>query len=136
MLGWKALADTVDAVYATMPDQQNTMVICDNYGETGAINYYRRNKNLVACSFHADYANWITYNEPIKNVILVKETYYDRDRQRLEEKPLFDTVYLAAQRINPYAREDTISIYVLRGAKTDISKRIKEEQTEELNSWR
>ena len=34
---------------------------------------------------------------------------------------LFDTVYLAVQRINQYAREDTISIYVLKGAKTDIN---------------
>jgi hypothetical protein len=55
----------------------------------------------------------------------------DEDKGRQEEIPLFDTVYLAAQRINPFAREDTISIYVLRGAKVDVNKRIKQEADEE-----
>jgi hypothetical protein len=60
-------------------------------------------------------------------VILVKEDAYDDEKDRYKEIPIFDTVYLAAQRINQYAREDTISIYVLKGAKVDINEIIKDD---------
>jgi hypothetical protein len=59
-------------------------------------------------------------------MVLVKETCHDTDRDRNQEIPLFDTVYLATQRINQYAREDTISVYVLKDAKADINKILKD----------
>jgi hypothetical protein len=37
---------------------------------------------------------------------------------------------LAAQRVNRYARENTISIYVLKNAKVDVNKIIKEDVEE------
>ena len=126
MLGWKQLAIAVDSIYATLPHPEQTLVLCDNYGQAGAINYYATNKKLKASSFHADYLNWLDYSKPIRDVILVKEAD-DGDRERKTEVPLFDTVYLAGKRINPYAREEEISIYVLRGAKVDVNRRIKEE---------
>lgn len=129
MLGWKELAIKTDSVFSRLPDPEHTLVLCDNYGQAGAINYYKKNKQLVAASFNADYIHWLRYDREIKDVILVKEAG-DEDKGRQEEIPLFDTVYLAAQRVNPYAREDTISIYVLRGAKVDVNKRIKEEADE------
>jgi len=52
------------------------------------------------------------------------------------EKPeisLFDSVYLACKRINSFAREPEISIYVLRGAKVDIMQRIIAERNEKKN---
>jgi hypothetical protein len=48
---------------------------------------------------------------------------------------LFDTVYMAAQRINVFAREDTISIYVLRGAKVDINQRLQAEAEAKRRRW-
>ncbi|MNF10937.1 hypothetical protein D3C80_2120330 [compost metagenome] len=65
-------------------------------------------------------------NKKFTDVILVKE-FDDEDKKRKEEIPLFDTVYLAGKRINQFAREPEISIYVLRGAKVDIRKRIIDE---------
>jgi hypothetical protein len=62
----------------------------------------------------------------ITDVILVKEMD-DEDKQRTKEIPLFEKVYLADKRINPLAREQEISIYVLRRAKIDVQKRIQEE---------
>ena len=126
MVGWKELANKVDSVCAQLPNPDNTLILCDNYGQAGAINYYKRNKKIIAESFNADYINWLRYNRQIIDVVLVKESD-DEDKNRKIEIPLFDTVYLAAQRVNKFAREDTISIYVLRGAKVDINKRIKEE---------
>jgi hypothetical protein len=131
MLGWKELAVKVDSVGGTLPDLEHTLILCDNYGQAGAINYYTKNKKVVAHSFNADYINWLPLEMKIKDVILVKEDN-DDDKERKTEIPLFDTVYLAGKRINKLAREPEISIYVLRGAKVDVSKRIKDEMESKL----
>jgi hypothetical protein len=132
MLGWKELAIKVDSIYAEMPDPAHTLILCDNYGQAGAINYYTTNKNIVASSFSADYVNWLDLDKKITDVILIKEKD-DEDKKRKEEIPLFDTIYLAGQRINNFAREDTISIYVLKGAKTDINKKLEYEANRRKN---
>ncbi|WP_281323729.1 glycosyltransferase family 39 protein [Flavobacterium sp. IMCC34518] len=132
MLGWKELAIKVDSVVATLPDLEHTLILCDNYGQAGAINYYTTNNKVVAHSFNADYINWFLLDKKIKNVILVKEEN-DDDKDRKTEIPLFDTVYLAGKRINKFAREPEISIYVLRGAKVDVNKRIKDEMERKKN---
>jgi len=130
MLGWKELAIKVDSIWAELPDPEHTFILCDNYGQAGAINYYTKNKKMVANSENDAYINWLSLDNRIEDIVLVKENYYDKDRDRKRETQFFDTVYLAAQRINPYAREDTISIYVLKGAKVDVNKIIKEEAEE------
>ena len=126
MLGWKGLAVMVDSIYAELPNSEHTLLLCDNYGQAGAINYYATNKQVIAHSFSADYINWFRFDKDIVDVVLVKVTAYDRDKDRTDETPYFDAVYLAGQRINPYAREDTISIYVLKGARVDIKEIIKD----------
>lgn len=132
MLGWKELAAKVDSICSQLPHPEQVLILCDNYGQAGAINYYKTNKNIIASSFSADYINWLQFDKKIADVILVKESD-DEDKGRREEIPLFDTVYLAVKRINPLAREDTISIYVLRGAKVDVNLRLKEEADRKKN---
>lgn len=126
MLGWKELAAKVDSICSTLPNLDHTLLLCDNYGQAGAINYYTKNKKLVAASFNADYIDWLRIDKKITDVVLVKEAD-DEDKDRKTEIPMFDTVYLAGKRINRFAREQEISIYVLRGARVDINKRIKDE---------
>lgn len=133
MLGWKALAEKLDSVCAGLPHMNETFILCDNYGEAGAINYYTKNKKIRAQSFDADYINWLPIGKKITDVILVKESNDDDDKDRKVEVPLFDSVYLANKRINPFAREQEISIYVLRGAKVDVNKRIKDERDSKKN---
>jgi len=123
MLGWKELAEKVDSIAATLPNLEHTLILCDNYGQAGAINYYTKNKKVIASSFNADYIDWLNLEQVIEDVILVKEMD-DEDKERTIEKPYFDSVYLAGKRINQYAREPEISVYVLRGAKIDVKKRI------------
>jgi hypothetical protein len=64
--------------------------------------------------------------EPIKNVILVK-WHNDKDPDRNQEKPLFDSVALIGRDTNPYSRESGASVYLLTGAKADINSRISKE---------
>ncbi len=132
MLGWKNLAKTVDSVYRKIPDKENTLVLCDNYGEAGAINYYSAFKNIHAVSFNADYINWIPLDKEIKNAILVKEAD-DEDPARNTEKPFFDTILLAGENKNLYSREEGTKVYLLLGAKIDINKRIEKEMEKRKN---
>jgi len=125
MIGWKVLAMKIDSICSETPNLDHTFILCDDYEQAGAINYYTQNDKVVANSYHADYINWITFDKTITDVILVKANAYDRDKNRQKETLLFDTVYLAAQRINLYAKQDTISIYILQGAKADINEIIK-----------
>ncbi|WP_276372182.1 glycosyltransferase family 39 protein [Chryseolinea sp. H1M3-3] len=52
MLGWKELAKKVDEAYIRIGDPQKTLVLCDNYGQAGAINYYTT-KGIRAVSTEA-----------------------------------------------------------------------------------
>lgn len=120
MIGWSDLARKVDSVYTLLADRENTLVLCDNYGEAGAINYYSKFKNINAVSMNADYINWFKLDRPVKNVILVQEAA-DDDPDRTKERPWFDKVMMTGMNDNPYSREQGTKIYLLQGAKIDIN---------------
>jgi hypothetical protein len=126
MVGWSELAREVDSTYNMIADKEHTLVLCDNYGQAGAINYYSRFKNIRAVSFNADYINWIPLDKEIRNIILVQEAN-DDDPARTKERPWFEKIELAGEINNPYAREEGTKIYLLQGAKININKIIEEE---------
>ena len=131
MLGWKELAFKVDSIYLKLPNQTNTLILCDNYGQAGAINYYTRQK-LRADSFNADYINWFDLTKKYKNLIRVKEQ--NGAGTELEKtSPFFQNSVLAASITNRYAREFGTSIFIFTGAKIDIRERIKNEMNEKKN---
>jgi len=134
MIGWSGLAKKVDSVYELLPDKEHTVVLCDNYGQAGAINYYSKFKKINAVSFHADYINWIPLHKEITNVIVIKDAD-DDDSTRAEERPLFDTVFLAGRNNNRYSREFGTRIFLLQGAKTNINKRLAAEKEERTNRY-
>ena len=129
MQGWKELAQKVDVVMASIPDNEQTLLLCDNYGQAGAINYYSANKNMGAVSMNADYINWFRLDKEIRNVVLVQEAS-DDDPERKKERPMFETVERAGEITNEFAREKGTAIYVLKGAKTNINEIIRKEITE------
>lgn len=125
MLGWKELALKVDSVYLRLPDKNNTLILCDNYGQAGAINFYTSQK-LRAVSFNADYINWFDFTKKYKNLIRVKE-HADASAELAGTSPFFQNSKLAASISNIYAREFGTAIFAFTGAKIDINKTIKEE---------
>jgi len=131
MLGWKELAEKVDATYAKLEDKSHTVVLCDNYGQAGAINYYSR-YGIQAVTMNADYINWVPLDEEIKNIILV-QNWDDDDKERKKEQPLFKKIALTGKIENPYAREYGASIYELVGAKVSINTILKSDIEE--NRW-
>lgn len=120
MLGWRELAAKVDSIYNTIPDKRHLIVFCDNYGEAGAINFYKKTKEINAMSFNADYINWYKVEHPVDLIIRIKGPD-DGDPKRMEgEHRLFDEVILAGKIENKYAREFGTEIYLLRKPKEDI----------------
>lgn len=131
MLGWKELARKTDSVYALFPKSENTLVLCDNYGQAGAINYYTK-KGIKAVSFNADYVNWFNLNVYYKNLIRVK-TFEENSNEFKETSPFFESAFIAGQITNKYAREYKTTIFVFTNAKININNRLKQEIDEEKN---
>jgi hypothetical protein len=132
MLGWKELANKVDSIYSTLAGHGQTLILCDNYGQAGAINYYKKNKNVTALSFNADYINWFQLDKKYVNLIRVK-TFENEGDELNETSPYFDTSYDAGSVTNQFAREFGTTIFVFEGAKIDISQRLKKEIDDEKN---
>jgi len=126
MLGWRELAQKVDAACAKFPDDDHTFILCDNYGQAGAINFYSKNKNVRAVSFNADYINWFVLDNKIEHFIRVKE-HEGAAGELAESRPFFEVGYLADSIANPMAREYRTSIFVFDRPKMDINQRLKAE---------
>ena len=112
MIGWKEMASKSLFAYKMIPvvELKYTLVFCDNYGQTGALNYYNRGKMPEAYSFNTDYIYWLPRMKRIKNIVLVGK------EPDLEILKLFSSVQLVATIENEYAREKGTKIYLLSGA--------------------
>ena len=128
MQGWKELAQKVDEEYAKLSKSGETLVLCDNYGQAGAINYYTR-QNIRAVSFNADYIDWFDLTINYENLIRVKEQS-DMNLEFEETSPFFHHSILADSISNQHAREYGTLIYSFTKAKIDIRQRIIEEINE------
>jgi hypothetical protein len=120
MLGWRELAYKVDSAVNTLKEKDAVLILANNYGQAGAVNYYTINK-LQAVSFNADYLDWFPVGRPIKHVVRIMEIEEDDDDpERTQERSLCDTLMLAGEIRNPYAREKGTKIWVMKNVKGDV----------------
>ena len=113
MLGWKELVAKVDSAAFIINDNNNTIVLCDNYGQAGAVNYYTKYKNIPAFCMEDDYYYWfLQYSKEIKNIVLVKTADPEIDLEA--EKRFFKTIIPFSKVDNIYAREQGTTIYILK----------------------
>jgi hypothetical protein len=117
MIGWKEMAQKSLEAYRLIPSGElsETLVFCDNYGQTGALNYYNRHKMSEAFSFNTDYIFWLPHLDKIKNILLVGNKPHD------DVLDLFTDCILVGEVKNEYARENGTGIYLLRGAKSEFT---------------
>lgn len=125
MLSWKELAKKVDSIFASMPDPKATIVICDNYGQAGAINYYTKER-IRAVSFNADYINWFDMKPLYKHLIRVKNKG-DNQKELAFTGPYFQLSMVADSITNQYAREYGTAIFSFTEAKININEVIQTE---------
>jgi hypothetical protein len=113
MLGWHEMADKALAAFKLIPPSElgNTLVICYNYGEAGALNFYNRKKMPEAYAFNTDYIYWLPRLKKIENILLVGDNPSDELKGAFNECKLYGVVE------NEYAREHNTGIYLLTGAK-------------------
>lgn len=129
MLGWKELAEKVDHIYMNLPNKKNTLILCDNYGQAGAINYYSKS-GLRAVSFNADYINWFDFDTKYYNLIRVKNAG-EKENEWKETSPYFEKSVIADSITNKYAREYGTTIFSFTDTKIDINEVVKKEVEEE-----
>jgi hypothetical protein len=120
MLGWRELAQKVDDVYDTIQNPEQTLVLCENYGQAGAINYYSQHKNIRAVSFNADYINWFPLDKPILNIISIKNGD-DVSAEINDTAPFFQSASTVGSVENPDAREFGTTIILFYGATENIN---------------
>ncbi|WP_373331418.1 glycosyltransferase family 39 protein [Salmonirosea aquatica] len=126
MLGWKELAHKVDSASALVEGKGRTLILTDNYGQAGAINFYSKNKNHRAVSLNADYIDWIDLSTKIDHLVLIQEAS-DTDKGREREKPFFEKIRYIGKIEDQFAREKGTSIYLLENARVDINKILRQE---------
>ncbi|MDR2271097.1 MAG: glycosyltransferase family 39 protein [Sphingobacterium sp.] len=129
MLGWQELAQKVDRIYSQIPNPQNTLVLCDNYGQAGAINYYSK-CGIRAVTFNADYINWFDFTHEFRNLIRIKNSW-ESDVEMDETSPYFEQSMRSDSITNNYSREYRTMIFTFINAKIDINKRVKNEVEQE-----
>ena len=112
MLGWHEMAVKSLEAYKMIPsaELENTLIICNNYGQAGALNYYNRGKMPEAYSFNTDYIYWLPHIKKIQNIVLVGERPEKNVIGMFKEFKITGTVE------NEYAREKGTSIFLLTGA--------------------
>ena len=112
MLGWREMADKSLAAYNMIPadERENTLVICYNYGQAGALNYFNRKKMPEAYAYNTDYIYWLPRLKKIQNILLVGKNPGQRITGQFKNCKLMGVVE------NPYARESGSEIYLLTGA--------------------
>jgi len=74
MLGWRDLADMSWQTWQQVPEAEKpyTLLICDNYGEAGALNYYNRGRNIpLANAMDADYVFWFREMDTIHYIVKI-----------------------------------------------------------------
>jgi hypothetical protein len=113
MHGWENMAETVSKVYLSLPENERASCIAfgDNYGEAGAIDYYRGKYDLPrAVSGHNSYWFW-GYGESEPEVVIVIGSH-----DLLE---LFESVEEAGRTscrwCMPYEKD--LPVYICRGLK-------------------
>ena len=125
MLGWKELATKVDKAYLQLNDPEHTLVLCDNYGQAGAINFYSK-AAIHAVSFNADYINWFDLHKKYNHLIRVKN-HSERNAELKTTSPFFKHSVITDSVTNKYAREFGTTIFSFSNAKIDINPRLQEE---------
>ena len=117
MVGWQEMAGKALTAWESIPssEKKNTIIFCDNYGQTGALNYYNRNKMPEAYSFNTDYIYWMPHLTGIRNILLVGK---DPGRNITDVFKSFKQVGAVD---NEYSREKNTGIFLLMGANEDVS---------------
>jgi hypothetical protein len=121
MFGWEELTQKVSTVYNSLTPEEklNTCILAENYGEAGAIHFYRNKYNLPdVISGHNIFYFWGQGNNTGKNMIIIGLS--DNDKKELEK--YFEDVKIVGRGTNKYAMpyENQCPIFLCKNIKVDL----------------
>jgi len=136
MLGWEEMTQKMAKAYNSLDsnDKAHTFLFCDNYGEAGAVNYYRYKYNLPEVhSDNGSFLYWMPRNIHIDNIILITD---DKEEMGHPFVKMFKSAVVADSVTNAYAREHGALIIVLKGANEEFNKMFKQKINADYNKFR
>jgi hypothetical protein len=120
MFGWENMAAQVSCVYESLPepDRKDAVVFAHNYGEAGAIDFYRSKYPLppVICP-HNNYWIWGYGNKKVKVIIIIGGSMEGNLKSLKEVK---QAGVIKNEYCMPY--ENNLPIFIGRGLKIPIEK--------------
>ncbi|KAA9327037.1 glycosyltransferase family 39 protein [Hymenobacter busanensis] len=131
MVGWQEMADKTYQVYRALPDstRARTLILCANYGQASAINYFNRHRAMpAAASTNGSYLFWFPPRQAFRQLILV-----DDEPDSLAAH--FSSYRRMAEVQNPYARERGTRITLGLHPSRAILDTVYAEHRRELFSW-
>ncbi len=126
MLGWEEMAQKMAKAYNMLDsnEKKNTLLFCDNYGQAGAINYYRKKYHLPeAFSDNASFLYWMPDSLHFDNILLLTDDEKEMEHPFLKN---FSSVILSDSITNNYAREKGDLILLLKGMNETMRQAFKE----------
>jgi hypothetical protein len=121
MLGWKEITEKTARIYNELSDEEKskTLIKCDNYGQTGALNYYGKALGLPeAYSYNGTFILWIPDKfDNITNVITVGENNPDATTAIAKE---FASIHVRDDLSDNLARENGCKIILWYHAKEGV----------------
>lgn len=120
MLGWREMAYITDSAVNLVREKENLLIIADNYGEAGAVNYYGTTGRR-AVSFNADYLFWFPDGMQVKHVVRIRSaSNFMKDPGMKVERSFCDTLIYVGEVTNPYAREQGTKVFLMKNIKGDV----------------
>ncbi|HEY5392777.1 MAG TPA: glycosyltransferase family 39 protein, partial [Hanamia sp.] len=135
MLGWEELAQKTAKAWSSLTDQEkkNTVIFADNYGQAGAINYYRKKYGLPeAYSDNASFLYWLPDSLHIVNIIVITDDQEEMQHPFIND---FSSATLADSITNIFAREKGSLILVLKGANQKLNEMFRQKIIKDKNKF-
>ena len=112
MTGWKQLATLVNNAYESLPEDEKNkcMIYGDNYGKTGAINYFHRYDKVFpkAFCFEGSFMFWTPVNVDDYDVLIYVDEPSDFVKENFQNIEFFDKIE------DPFFRENGTPVYICR----------------------
>jgi hypothetical protein len=120
MLGWKEMAEKTARAYKQLPEEirKETIIFADNYGQAGALNFYRKGLGLPEIfSDNASFLYWLPTRFPYRHVLLLD--FKPRDSTDMVFKH-FESPIILDSLTNEYAREKGILIMLYKNGDDSV----------------
>ncbi len=126
MLGWEEMTQKMAKAYNTLDSSEkaHTLLFCDNYGEAGAVNYYRFKYHLPETySDNGSFLYWMPRKQHIDNIVLITDDTKEMEHPFIKQ---FASAVVSDSVTNIYSRERGSLIIVFKGANEEFNKMFQE----------